>query len=55
MLKKDKEWKQQLKDLEYYENGIMGLALGIFDLTSAGISVAVVMAFILAILFKPKH
>ena len=37
------------------ENGIMGLALGIFDLTSAGISIAVVSAFILAILFKPKH
>ena len=37
------------------ENGIMGLALGIFDLTSAGISIAVVSAFILAIFFKPKH
>ena len=37
------------------DNGIMGLALGIFDLTSAGISVAVVAAFILALIFKPKH
>lgn len=37
------------------ENGIMGLALGIFDLTSAGISIAVVAAFFLALLFKPKH
>lgn len=37
------------------ENGIMGLALGIFDLTSAGISIAVVAAFILALIFKPKH
>lgn len=37
------------------ENGVMGLALGIFDLTSAGISVAVVSAFILALFFKPKH
>lgn len=37
------------------ENGVMGLALGIFDLTSAGISVAVVCAFILALIFKPKH
>ena len=35
--------------------GIMGLTLGIFNLTSAGISVAVVMAFVLAIFFKPKH
>ena len=31
------------------ENGVMGLALGIFNLTSAGISIAVVMAFFLAI------
>ena len=38
-----------------HENGIIGLALGIFDLTSAGISIAVVSAFILAIFFKPKH
>ena len=37
------------------ENGIMGLALGIFDLTSAGISVAVVCAFIFALIFKPRH
>lgn len=37
------------------ENGFMGLALGIFDLTSAGISIAVVSAFILALIFKPKH
>lgn len=37
------------------EMGVMGLALGIFDLTSAGISVAVVAAFFLALLFKPKH
>lgn len=37
------------------ESGIMGLALGIFDLTSAGISVAVVCAFFLSLMFKPKH
>ena len=36
-------------------NGVMGLALGIFDLTSAGISVAVLCAFLLALIFKPKH
>lgn len=35
--------------------GTLGLAFGIFDLTSAGISVAIFMAFILAIIFKPKH
>lgn len=37
------------------EDGVIGLALGIFDLTSAGISVAVVSAFLLALVFKPKH
>ena len=37
------------------KNGFIGLALGIFDLTSVGISVAVVAAFFLALIFKPKH
>ncbi len=37
------------------ETGIIGLTMGIFNLTSAGISVAVVMAFFLALFFKPKH
>lgn len=37
------------------KNGVIGLALGIFDLTSAGISVAIVSAFFLALIFKPKH
>ncbi len=38
-----------------HDEGIMGLAFGIFNLTSAGISIAVVSAFFLALLFKPKH
>ncbi len=37
------------------ELGPLGLAFGIFDLTSAGISVAIVMAFILTLIFKPRH
>lgn len=37
------------------ELGTLGLAFGIFNLTSAGISVAVVVAFLLCLLFKPKH
>lgn len=37
------------------ENGILGLSLGVFNLTSAGISVAVVCAFFLALVFKPRH
>ena len=35
--------------------GPIGLSLGIFNLTSAGISIAIVSAFILSLLFKPKH
>ncbi len=35
--------------------GPLGLAFGIFNLTSAGISVALVISFFLALLFKPKH
>ena len=37
------------------ELGPLGLAFGIFNLTSAGISIAIVTAFILTLLFKPKH
>lgn len=37
------------------EMGPLGLAFGIFNLTSAGISVAVVAAFLLCLIFKPKH
>lgn len=36
------------------EYGIFGLALGIFDLTAAGISSAILFAFLVAICFKPK-
>ena len=35
--------------------GPLGLAFGIFNLTSAGISIALVMSFFLALLFRPKH
>ena len=37
------------------DNGIIGLSLGIFNLTSAGISVALVCGFILSLLFKPQN
>lgn len=37
------------------ELGPLGLAFGIFNLTSAGISVAIVAAFIFCLIFKPKH
>ena len=35
--------------------GPLGLAFGIFDLTSAGISVALFLSFIFALIFKPRH
>ena len=35
--------------------GPLGLSFGIFNLTSAGISVALVMGFLMSVLFKPKH
>ncbi len=38
-----------------YDQGVLGLALGVFDLTAAGISIAIVSAFFLALIFKPKH
>ena len=37
------------------ELGPLGLSFGIFNLTSAGISIALVAAFTSALLFKPKH
>jgi stage V sporulation protein AE len=37
------------------ELGPLGLAYGIFNLTSAGISIALVAAFLLCLIFKPKH
>ena len=35
--------------------GPLGLAFGVFNLTSAGISIALVSAFILSLILKPKH
>ena len=37
------------------DSGIIGLSLGIFNLTSAGISVALVCAFFLSLFFKPQN
>lgn len=34
--------------------GIFGIAMGIFDLTAAGISAAILFSFLVAIIFKPK-
>lgn len=35
--------------------GILGLEMGAFNLTAAGITVAIVMAFVLTLIFKPRH
>lgn len=36
------------------EHGIIGIAIGIFELTSAGIASAILFGFIVAVIFKPK-
>lgn len=35
--------------------GPLGLGLGIFNLTSAGISIAIVSSFVSSLIFKPKN
>jgi len=37
------------------EFGIMGLTLGMFDLTAGGITAAIVFAFLISLIFKPKN
>ncbi len=37
------------------DNGIMGLSIGMFSLTSAGIISAIVFAFFFSLIFKPKN
>jgi stage V sporulation protein AE len=39
---------------EVKESGWIGLATGIFQLTSAGISAAILFGFLVAVIFKPK-
>lgn len=36
------------------QHGFIGIGIGIFELTSAGISSAILFAFLVALLFKPK-
>lgn len=36
------------------DHGIIGIGMGIFSLTSSGISAAIVFSFIAALIFKPK-
>ena len=39
---------------ELKTNGLVGVITGIFEITSAGISAAVIFSFFAALLFKPK-
>jgi stage V sporulation protein AE len=39
---------------EAEENGIIGIITGIFEVTSAGISAAIIFAFFASLVFKPK-
>jgi stage V sporulation protein AE len=41
-------WERMMDD------GIIGGLLGIFDMTAAGINAAIIFAFFMAIIFKPK-
>ena len=36
------------------DDGILGGLLGIFDMTAAGINAAIIFAFVMALIFKPK-
>ncbi|MGM0834862.1 MAG: stage V sporulation protein AE [Bacillota bacterium] len=36
------------------KHGLVGIGMGIFELTSAGISAAILFAFLVALIFKPK-
>jgi len=39
---------------EAEEHGLVGIVTGIFEVTSAGVSSAIVFGFLVAIIFKPK-
>ncbi|HOB19529.1 MAG TPA: stage V sporulation protein AE [Candidatus Atribacteria bacterium] len=39
---------------EAKRNGIIGVLTGIFEITSAGISAAIIFGFIASLIFKPK-
>lgn len=39
---------------EAQSDGFIGLSIGIFELTSAGISSAILFGFLVAVIFKPK-
>ena len=38
----------------YEDHGLMGLFMGMFDLTASGITSAIIFSFILSLIFNPK-
>ena len=40
---------------EAHNTGIMGILMGMFDLTASGITAAIVFTFIFSLFFKPKN
>lgn len=40
--------------MEFERTGLVGVLTGIFDITSAGISAAIIFAFITSLIFRPK-
>lgn len=40
--------------MEVERNGVIGVLTGIFEVTSSGISAAIIFAFIASLVFKPK-
>lgn len=36
------------------EMGIIGIGMGMFDMTASGITAAIIFAFLVALIFKPK-
>ena len=38
----------------YQTDGFMGLLVGTFDLTSAGICATIILSFYLSLIFKPR-
>jgi stage V sporulation protein AE len=40
--------------VESERNGLIGVLTGIFDITSSGVSAAIIFAFLASLIFKPK-
>ncbi len=38
-----------------HANGIIGLLMGMFDMTATGITASIIFAFVFSLIFKPKN